>query len=78
MEGIEFVKDLTRLNRDPSRVVVLDTKKTLVTLPGQTDNVLRIKKFDGDANDTQLFELMAFLERMLVYTVLHLLFWALN
>ncbi len=72
MEGVEFVKDLALLNRDLSRVVVLDTKKTLVTLPGQSDNVLRVKKFDGDANDTQLFELVAFLERMLACT-----FWVL-
>jgi import inner membrane translocase subunit TIM50 len=62
-EGTDFVKDLSRLNRDLSRVIVLDTHKTLVTLPGQKDNVLQIKRFRGDADDSQLFQIMAFLER---------------
>ncbi len=56
-------QDLSRLNRDLSRVIVLDTHKTLVTLPGQRDNVLQIKRFRGDADDSQLFQIMAFLER---------------
>lgn len=54
------VKDLSRLNRDLSRVIVIDHDEKHVSM--QPDNAIIIPKWDGDASDTSLLDLIPVLE----------------
>ena len=57
-----IVQDLERLNRDLSRVVVLDRDRLHVVAP-HSDNVVVVGKFDGDfEKDAALFKHIPFLE----------------
>uniref|UniRef100_A0A8C6YAN4 Mitochondrial import inner membrane translocase subunit TIM50 n=1 Tax=Naja naja TaxID=35670 RepID=A0A8C6YAN4_NAJNA len=59
MDG-HHVKDISCLNRDPSKVVVVDCKKEAFHL--QPFNGLALKKWDGNSDDRTLFDLSAFLK----------------
>ncbi|ETE63750.1 Mitochondrial import inner membrane translocase subunit TIM50, partial [Ophiophagus hannah] len=59
MDG-HHVKDISCLNRDPSKVVVVDCKKEAFRL--QPFNGLALKKWDGNSDDRTLFDLSAFLK----------------
>uniref|UniRef100_A0A8C8RKT7 Mitochondrial import inner membrane translocase subunit TIM50 n=1 Tax=Pelusios castaneus TaxID=367368 RepID=A0A8C8RKT7_9SAUR len=54
------VKDISCLNRDPTKVVVVDCKKEAFLL--QPFNGLALKKWDGSSDDRTLFDLTAFLK----------------
>ncbi|KAL8219935.1 UNVERIFIED_CONTAM: Mitochondrial import inner membrane translocase subunit TIM50, partial [Gekko kuhli] len=52
--------DISCLNRDPSKVVVVDCKKEAFRL--QPFNGMALKKWDGNSDDRTLFDLAAFLK----------------
>ncbi|XP_069500386.1 mitochondrial import inner membrane translocase subunit TIM50 [Ambystoma mexicanum] len=54
------VKDISCLNRDASRVVMVDCNKEAFRL--QPFNGLALKKWDGNSDDRTLFDLAAFLK----------------
>jgi len=56
-----YTKDLTYLNRELSRIVVIE--KDPLTLERQSANGIFINPFSGDSNDKTLFELIPLLER---------------
>lgn len=56
-----FVKDLSYMNRDPSKIIVIDWDEQAYQL--QPRNALhRLKKWDGDENDADLVYLASFLK----------------
>uniref|UniRef100_A0A8D0CAY6 Mitochondrial import inner membrane translocase subunit TIM50 n=1 Tax=Salvator merianae TaxID=96440 RepID=A0A8D0CAY6_SALMN len=59
MDG-HHVKDISCLNRDPAKVVVVDCKKEAFRL--QPFNGMALKKWDGNSEDRTLFDLAAFLK----------------
>ncbi|KAL2104732.1 hypothetical protein VUR80DRAFT_9759 [Thermomyces stellatus] len=56
----EFVKDLSYLNRDLNKVIILDTNKAHVS--AQPENAIILPKWNGDPKDTELVSLIPFLE----------------
>ena len=50
-----FIKDLSKLGRDLSKILIVDNNKDNFTL--QPDNGLHICSFDGDLNDDELYHL---------------------
>lgn len=54
------VKDLSYLNRDLSKVVMLDTNAEHASL--QPDNAIIMKPWDGSKGDKGLVEMIPFLE----------------
>ncbi|PLB34325.1 protein translocase subunit TIM50 [Aspergillus candidus] len=56
----EYVKDLSYLNRDLSKVIVIDTKEEHVHL--QPENSIILDKWNGDPKDKTLVALIPFLE----------------
>ncbi|KAM9325290.1 mitochondrial import inner membrane translocase subunit TIM50 [Gastrophryne carolinensis] len=54
------VKDISCLNRDPERVVIVDCNREAFKL--QPYNGLAIKKWDGSSEDRALYDLTAFLK----------------
>ncbi|XP_075042879.1 mitochondrial import inner membrane translocase subunit TIM50 [Mixophyes fleayi] len=54
------VKDISCLNRDPSRIVIVDCNREAFKL--QPYNGLSIKKWDGNSEDRALYDLTAFLK----------------
>ncbi|CAJ0582692.1 unnamed protein product, partial [Mesorhabditis spiculigera] len=59
MNGVH-VKDLSKLNRDLSKVIYIDFDPASFQL--NPDNVLRLPKWDGDMNDTALLDLAELLK----------------
>lgn len=59
MEG-HHVKDISCLNRDPARVVVVDCKKEAFRL--QPFNGVALRPWDGNSDDRVLLDLSAFLK----------------
>ncbi|RXM30732.1 Mitochondrial import inner membrane translocase subunit TIM50 [Acipenser ruthenus] len=55
------IKDVSCLNRDSSKVVVVDCKKEAFSL--QPFNGLALQKWDGSSEDRTLYDLAAFLKR---------------
>ncbi|XP_063108808.1 mitochondrial import inner membrane translocase subunit TIM50 isoform X1 [Cavia porcellus] len=60
MDG-HHVKDISCLNRDPARVVVVDCKKEAFRL--QPYNGVALRPWDGNSDDRVLLDLSAFLKR---------------
>ncbi|MEE6524708.1 hypothetical protein FKM82_024321, partial [Ascaphus truei] len=58
------VKDISCLNRDQSRVVIVDCKREAFKL--QPYNGLTLKKWDGSSEDRILYDLTAFLKTIAV------------
>ncbi|KAI1374230.1 NIF-domain-containing protein [Hypoxylon crocopeplum] len=56
----EIVKDLSYLNRDLSKVIIIDTKAEHVR--NQPENAIVLNKWTGDPKDTELVSLVPFLE----------------
>ncbi|KAJ5735485.1 Mitochondrial import inner membrane translocase subunit tim50 [Penicillium malachiteum] len=56
----EYIKDLSYLNRDLSKVILLDTKEEHARL--QPENAIVLDKWTGDAKDKTLVALIPFLE----------------
>eukprot|EP00808_Paulinella_micropora_P020349 g73632.t1 len=61
-----FVKDMSRLNRDMRRVVVVDSDKNGL-LP--QENAIDISPFLQDPTDQELFKILKFLEQISQYNV---------
>lgn len=61
----EIVKDLSYLNRDPSKVIVVDTVPEHVRL--QPENAIILPKWEGDPNDKGLIAIIPFLESIGIY-----------
>ncbi|OJJ51267.1 hypothetical protein ASPZODRAFT_87432 [Penicilliopsis zonata CBS 506.65] len=58
----EYIKDLSYLNRDLSKVILIDTKEEHARL--QPDNAIILDKWNGDPKDKTLVALIPFLEYM--------------
>jgi import inner membrane translocase subunit TIM50 len=58
----EYIKDLEYLNRDLSKVILLDTKEEHARL--QPENAIILNKWTGDPKDKTLVALIPFLEYM--------------
>ncbi|KAF8419879.1 putative mitochondrial translocase complex component [Tirmania nivea] len=56
----KYIKDLSHLNRDLSKVIIVDTKKEAVEM--QPTNAIIIKPWKGDPKDRELFALINVLE----------------
>jgi len=56
----KYIKDLNRLNRDLSRVVIIDDNPDCYSL--HPENAIPISKWEGDKSDTKLRDLTPFLE----------------
>ncbi|KAL2270725.1 hypothetical protein VTJ83DRAFT_96 [Remersonia thermophila] len=56
----EIVKDLSYLNRDLSKVIIIDTNPAHVR--AQPENAIILPKWTGDAKDAELVSLVPFLE----------------
>ncbi|KAF2755517.1 hypothetical protein EJ05DRAFT_513023 [Pseudovirgaria hyperparasitica] len=59
-ENGEYIKDLSYLNRDPSKVILIDTKKDHAKL--QPNNAIILPPWEGKAQDKGLVNLIPFLE----------------
>lgn len=53
------IKDLSNLNRDPSKVVRVDWNESACSL--QPENTFLMKRWTGDSSDRELVDLAAFL-----------------
>ena len=60
LEKGTFVKDLSKLNRDPSKVIILDVNPECYK--NQPENGLPLKKWFGEVGDTELFRFESFFE----------------
>ncbi|EUC41031.1 hypothetical protein COCMIDRAFT_107254 [Bipolaris oryzae ATCC 44560] len=56
----EYIKDLSYLNRDLSKVIIIDTDPSHVKL--QPENAIVLPKWKGDPNDKGLISMIPFLE----------------
>lgn len=54
------VKDINRLNRDLTKVIVVDWNPDSVKF--NPENLFKIKRWNGNDNDTDLYDLVTFLE----------------
>lgn len=59
-ENGEYIKDLEYLNRDLSKVIILDTKASHVQK--QPENAIVLKPWEGNVQDKELVSLIPFLE----------------
>ncbi|KAK0128125.1 mitochondrial inner membrane protein required for protein import [Cadophora gregata] len=59
-ENGEYIKDLEYLNRDLSKVIILDTKSSHVQK--QPENAIVLKPWEGNVQDKELVSLIPFLE----------------
>jgi len=60
IEKGEYIKDLTYLNRDLKKVVVLEKDPNV--LKKHPNNGIFLSEYKGDKNDNELYELLPFLE----------------
>lgn len=63
----QVVKDLSALNRDLSKVLVLDTDSSRFSL--HPENGVELKKWTGDRKDTELVDILSFLEAIAIYNI---------
>lgn len=56
----KHVKDLSHLNRDLSKVIIMDSNPDAYSL--QPENSIAMKPWMGDPNDTELVAMIPFLE----------------
>ena len=63
IETGDHIKDLSLLNRDLKRVVVMDPDAKHYDRT-QPDNMIELKKWEGDMNDTYLLDIIPFLEAL--------------
>ncbi|XPT04649.1 mitochondrial inner membrane protein required for protein import [Ascochyta lentis] len=59
-ENGEYIKDLSYLNRDPAKVIIIDTDKSHVKL--QPENAIILPKWKGEPGDKGLVAMIPFLE----------------
>lgn len=68
----KVVKDISFLNRDPSKVIVLDVNPEHVAL--QPENAIVLQPWDGSPRDKGLVDMIPFLE--CIFRLLFILFYA--
>ena len=56
----KYVKDITQLNRDPKKVIILDNNPDSYSL--QPENGIFLKSWKGESGDMELERMGAFLE----------------
>lgn len=56
----KIIKDLSRLNRDLGKVIIIDCNPDAFSM--QPDNAIPLKPWEGNANDKELVKLIPFLE----------------
>jgi import inner membrane translocase subunit TIM50 len=56
----KYVKDISQLNRDPKKVIMVDVNPEAYSL--QPENGLHLKPWKGEAGDRELTRLETFLE----------------
>jgi len=66
-KGGHYIKDLSRLNRDLSKVILIDFDPNSFQL--NPENVLRVPKWNGDMDDTTLVDLAELLKMIHVNNV---------
>ncbi|ODV89137.1 hypothetical protein CANCADRAFT_20435, partial [Tortispora caseinolytica NRRL Y-17796] len=59
-ENGKIIKDLTHLNRDPAKVIVITTNQDYAS--ANPDNAIVVKPWTGDPNDTELYKLAKLLD----------------
>lgn len=59
-----LLQDVSCLNRDTSKVIVVDCKREAFSL--QPFNGMALRKWDGNSEDRTLYDLAAFLKSMFV------------
>lgn len=64
-ESVYCFEDLSRLNRDLSKVIFIDFDPKSFQL--NPENVLRVPKWEGDMNDTSLVDLAELLKSCLFF-----------
>lgn len=70
----KHVKDLSHLNRDLSKVIIMDSNPDAYSL--QPENSIAMKPWMGDPNDTELVAMIPFLESTYLYDTYTLLMWS--
>ena len=63
----KLVKDISYLNRDPSKVIMLDTNPESVSL--QPENAILLPPWKGQKDDTDLAGMVAFFEAIGIYGI---------
>ncbi|KAF8984689.1 mitochondrial inner membrane protein required for protein import, partial [Entomortierella lignicola] len=63
----KHVKDLSHLNRDLSKVIIMDSNPDAYSL--QPENAIAMKPWTGDPNDTELVAMIPFLEAIVLNNV---------
>ena len=58
-------KDLSSLNRDLSKVIMVDWNADGIQL--QPENAIKVKKWEGDQSDTDLIDLANFLNGIFIH-----------
>ena len=56
----KYIKDISQLNRDPRKVIMVDVNPEAYSL--QPENGLHLKSWKGEAGDKELIRLETFLE----------------
>jgi len=62
LNGTKYVKDLSLLNRDPRKVVVVDFDKDIYK--GEPENLILLNKYHGEENEDSLRYLSVFLNHL--------------
>ncbi|RIA93219.1 HAD-like domain-containing protein [Glomus cerebriforme] len=66
VEG-KIVKDISKLNRDLSKVIIMDSNPNSYSL--QPENAISVPPWKGDPNDTFLIDILPFLEYFVLFSV---------
>jgi import inner membrane translocase subunit TIM50 len=61
----EYVKDISIMNRDPRRVIIMDSDPRSY-MHTQPENAIETKPWEGDGNDTFLFDIIPFMETLAI------------
>ncbi|GBC07744.1 hypothetical protein RclHR1_07670009 [Rhizophagus clarus] len=66
VEG-KIVKDISKLNRDPSKIIIMDSNPDSYSL--QPENAIAVPPWKGDSKDTFLIDILPFLESFPLFAV---------
>ncbi|ORX83011.1 NIF-domain-containing protein [Basidiobolus meristosporus CBS 931.73] len=63
----DYVKDISRLNRDPSKVIIMDSNPKAYSL--QPENAVAVKPWKGESGDNYLLSMIPFLESLVLMDI---------
>jgi import inner membrane translocase subunit TIM50 len=66
-DDTKYIKDLSKLNRDLSKVIIMDSNPDAYSL--QPENAVAVPPWTGDPNDRYLTEIIPFLETLVIMNV---------